>query len=693
MIRKFGTASVLPVARDLLVVSALFVILGLPACQTNDPDAAQPTETVITATSTETITTLPTTTLPTTAPPPTDTPEPVTAFVPQLDSAPCPFDTSRIDTEVDCYTLTVPEDHHAPDNGRIIQLPAAIFRSDAPAADPILYLSGGPGEDALESVEINFTLAFEPFLAHHDLIMFEQRGTGSSSPSLDCPEVKAFNLEYLDDNLDLETASNLLVESYAACYERLANSGVNFNVYNSAQSAADVAMLRQALGYEAWNLYALSYGTRLAQTILRDNPAGVRSVVLDSVYPIEANLVTETPDNLKRAMDVFFAACANDEACNAAYPDLETVFWNLVADLNEEPRLLTISNLFTGEQFEARFNGEGLIGQLFGALYSPELTALFPQLIYNTAAGNTDLMARFGSISITQIDFVSLGMQISVQCYEEIRFTDPAEAAAAASEYEQFGEMFKGSGVTGQLGLTICGRWETGAVPVFENDPVASDIPTLFIHGEHDPITPPAWGRQVADRFSNAFFFEYPGQGHGPGLSSDCARSMILDFYLAPQVSPDDSCLAGMGYSFAVPLVADEIALIPFTDDTFGISGLLPEGWIEAGPGTYSDKGVNALVQQAAPGMTADGLVELLASQLGLESVPESVGEVEAENFTWTVYQFNLEIPGQGNFEFDLGVTESNGTAYLVLLQAAVNDYEALHNGVFLPVLEALSAP
>ena len=120
--------------------------------------------------------------------------------------------------------------------------------------------------------------------------------------------------------------------------------GVNFTVYNSAQSAADVAMLREALGYEEWNLYALSYGTRLAQTILRDNDAGIRSVVLDSAYPIEVNLQTETPTNLKRAMDIFFNACAMDAGCNAAYPELESVFWDVVAELNETPRLLTISN-------------------------------------------------------------------------------------------------------------------------------------------------------------------------------------------------------------------------------------------------------------------------------------------------------------------------------------------------------------
>ena len=41
------------------------------------------------------------------------------------------------------------------------------------------------------------------------------------------------------------------------------------------------------LGYNRYNVFGLSYGTYLAQTLMRDHPEGIRSVILDSAVPIE----------------------------------------------------------------------------------------------------------------------------------------------------------------------------------------------------------------------------------------------------------------------------------------------------------------------------------------------------------------------------------------------------------------------
>ena len=607
----------------------------------------------------------------------------------------CPFNEAVLGLFVECYRITVPEDHNNPDNGRTIELPVAVIRTNHPdpAPDPILYLSGGPGENALQTLQLNFSTLFKPLLGSRDLIMFDQRGTGGSTPALNCPEVKAYIFEYLDDDLDLQTTADLILESYRQCYERLAGEGVNFSVYNSAQNAADVAMLRKALGFAEWNLLGASYGTRLVQTILRDDDAGVRSVILDSTYPVEVNLQTDTPANMKQAMDIFFAACDADEACRTTYPDLENVFWDLVQEFNEAPFLLTTANIFTREPYETLIYGESLLQELFRSLYSPEVTALFPQMIYDLRDGNTDLLARFLSRSLSIIDFVSMGMQMTVQCREEIHFTDPIEAAAAVAEYDQFGSMFVNGSMTGLLGLDICALWETGAPADIENKPVSSDVPTLIIHGEFDPITPPAWGRQVAERFSRAYFFEFPAQGHGPSFTSDCARQMVLEFIDIPQSEPDSSCIAEMGgMDFAVPFKEEMIQLTPYTSDIFGISGLIPDGWIEAGPGVHTQWG-HVILQQAAPGMAADRLASLVMSQFGLNALPEPAGERKTDAFNWTLYQFSIEIPGQGQFEIDLALAEANGTAFIVLLQTSSEDYSVLHESIFMPVLETITIP
>ena len=63
--------------------------------------------------------------------------------------------------------------------------------------------------------------------------------------------------------------------------------------YNTASNAADINDLRLALGYDQVNLWGGSYGTRLALGVMRDYPEGLRSVVLDSVYPPDVDLYME----------------------------------------------------------------------------------------------------------------------------------------------------------------------------------------------------------------------------------------------------------------------------------------------------------------------------------------------------------------------------------------------------------------
>ena len=187
--------------------------------------------------------------------------------------------------------------------------------------------------------------SYAPILDVCDLVFFDQRGTGYSEPSLACPEFIDLTLDILDDDLSLAQGNQRQLEALAACGDRLLQEGIDLTAYNSAENAADVADLRLVLGYEEWNLYGVSYGTRLAQTIVRDHPEGIRSIILDSAYPLAANIQLETAVNADRAFALFFAGCAADPACAVAYPDLEQVFAELVVQLNESPLVVQVYNL------------------------------------------------------------------------------------------------------------------------------------------------------------------------------------------------------------------------------------------------------------------------------------------------------------------------------------------------------------
>jgi pimeloyl-ACP methyl ester carboxylesterase len=75
-----------------------------------------------------------------------------------------------------------------------------------------------------------------------------------------------------------------------------------------------------------------------------------------------------------------------------------------------------------------------------------------------------------------------------------------------------------------------------------ENEPVHSDIPSLILAGEVDPITPPEWGRMVESDLAYAYFYEFPGHGHWVTRSSSCALQMSLAFWDDPSVDPGFVC-------------------------------------------------------------------------------------------------------------------------------------------------------
>jgi len=218
---------------------------------------------------------------------------------------------------------------------------------------------------------------------------------------------------------------------------------------------------------------------------------------------------------------------------------------------------------------------------------------------------------------------------------------------------------------------------------------VTSDIPTLIMAGEYDPITPPAWGRLVAETLKNSYFFEYPGVGHGASASPGCPQEMMVDFFDDPTAAPNDTCLAGMeNWSFVVPSAPAAVEWVPFRNDTMAIEGLVPDSWTESPIGVYS-RGASgtdmaALLMQSMAG-TALNLLDLLTEQLGLATVPEPVDQREANGLTWSLYA--VEVQG---LQIDFALSEGEGRGYVVLLQSSAKEHDTLYESVYLPAINAL---
>ncbi len=609
---------------------------------------------------------------------------------PGFEEAECRFAVT-VEREVRCGYLVVPADRSNPESPEV-RLHVAIFSSDNPnpEPDPVIYLEGGPGGDALETVPFSFEDRFGAYLVNRDLVMFDQRGTGYSEPSLACPESRQLDFELLDDVLPPDDYVARQIDAVEACRDRLQDEGVDLSLFDSAASAADVADLGRALGYEDWNLYGISYGTRLALTVMRDHPEHVRSVILDSTYPPSVDALTAFPDNAERSFDVLFDSCTADSACAAAYPDLSARYDALVAALDEEPLMVPVTDVFTGDPYQAALDGAGLIGLTFQSLYSDDLIPLLPGLVAELEARETATASSLMSNFLAQGEFLSLGALASVQCREEIAFADPAEVDEAGSTAPIGGRLAATSLNTGPPAFEMCRVWGAGESADMETLPVRSNIPTLVLSGGFDPITPPDWAAEAASTLKNATTVGFVPLSHGVSSGEGCPAQIATAFLDDPAATPDVSCASSVAPPQFVAEESGEVVMEPFDTVLLGVplSGLAPRGWDEVAPGSFARLETpvdpTALVLQAGQGLTSEQLLGLVSGQLGFTLPVQPDDTHEGAGRSWPLYEVSI----QGSPAL-VTATELGDYAAVGIIIAQEGELEALAGDVFFPALDA----
>ena len=263
--------------------------------------------------------------------------------------------------EAGCGYVLVPENWANPNPNRMLSISYVVLKSfsESPEPDPVVYLEGGPGGSSLSGVGM-MAEVFAVQRQTRAIVLFDQRGTTFSSP-LVCSvftideAVSSFAGEgegseallEVEGPMDLtpstdavgmmQAARNAVGDKTARCVRELLAKGVDLRQYNSIASANDTVALVHALGYETYNLYGISYGTRLALVLMRDHPEGIRTVVLDSTFPPEIQGFELYPREAEEVVLQVFADCRIDPVCNAAYPNLKERFIALIDQLQQDP--------------------------------------------------------------------------------------------------------------------------------------------------------------------------------------------------------------------------------------------------------------------------------------------------------------------------------------------------------------------
>lgn len=425
-----------------------------------------------------------------------------------------------------CGVLTVPEDRSI-SGGASIELSVAVVPAlnRRAAAAPLFLLAGGPGQGAA-AMYASFAGAFARVNRNHDIVLVDQRGTGGSAP-LTC--------EYPDDWQAHADAMPALREATLACLHKY---GDRVRFYTSSAAVADLESVRAALELPAIDLYAVSYGTRVAQLYMRRYPKAVHAVILDGVTYPEQAIGADTPADGQRALDLIVKRCRGSKECAAAYPELQRELDGLRQAFGPRKTQLTVDDPDSGLPLEIEFNRAMLNASLRFLSYSATQASLLPTLIHRASQGALDNLAVQTIMTARQVGGqLASGMQNSVICTEDQPFfaSSGLDRAAISRTYQGVDQL--------DALDEICKLWPHGPVDADLHSPLRSDIPTLLLSGEADPVTPPADAERAALGLTRHRHLVLGGEGHGQ-VATACVPKLMAEFLdTAAPGQLDASCL------------------------------------------------------------------------------------------------------------------------------------------------------
>lgn len=452
-----------------------------------------------------------------------------------------------------CGYIAVPEFHDLPTE-KTLKIAVAIFPNtqNQPTSEPLAMIQGGPGASTLSFFPVGFIP--QNFLSSlregRDIILIEQRGTKYSQPSLFCPEVRQVALEVLGAKVkkNKQMMEKLNRDAFERCRDRLQGEGVNFSAYNGWESAADMAEIFEVLGYDRVNFYGLSYGAEVAQLLMKRAPQKLRSVILDAVAPTSIYRDRYIPRSASHALRQVFSSCLADETCNKNYPNLERVFFSLIDDLNRNPITLAIAVQGEKETLKIPFNGDSFLLYTYLNLYNNGFAGILPKYIYeardqqnytwvaNTIAvklkGSSLAKAAYSSYRCAQQDYVEQSRNAFIDTFFEAPAFTKAERAI-------------------QRDNLYCELFAIAPLPQTLYTQVKSEIPTLLINGQYDPILPLPFSLVVSQTLTNAYIYNYPDISHGSLISGRaCPIKMVSEFLENPAFPPNEDCIAQMKTEF-----------------------------------------------------------------------------------------------------------------------------------------------
>lgn len=423
---------------------------------------------------------------------------------------------------VRCGTISVPEDPNA-SGGRTISLNVIVIQATHKRSGvwPLFHLDGGPGIAATNASDF-YLGPGSIYRESRDVVLFDQRGTGGSN-ALRCPAI-----EHRHPLQDMYASDDVI-----ACHNDL-RGRADLSKYSTEIAAGDIDRVRRALGYPQIDLWAISYGTRVAQAYMKRFPERVHRAVLVGFVPLDYRPPLYHAVNAQRVVDLIFHECQRDKECAARYPNLRHEWQTLLESLDQ-------NHVKTDTAWGQVVIRRGpFVEALRSFLYTSAGQRQFPYIVHAAASGDFEPFLRILSKDSSQF---AEGLYLTIACSEGVarinsadipRYTD----GTSLGDYRVRQE------------LAACANWPAYSVTDDFYVPQKKSPPMLVFSGAMDPVAAPEWGYQFCASLPNCRLLSIPDLGHGPfdldvWTEGACFDEITVAFYR--QGAPvDASCVKRM---------------------------------------------------------------------------------------------------------------------------------------------------
>jgi len=430
---------------------------------------------------------------------------------------------------VQCATLQVPLDWSRPSGPEVTLALTRLLATDPTRrVGTVLFNCGGPGCPSAQAVKGTPALFTTRLRRRFDIVGFDPRGTGESTPvrcglpGLDpsipfYPDTQAGYLRLVAFNRALARSCEKLTGAY------LMHVG-------AVDVVRDMEGIREALRDGKLNWLGLSYGTMLGSLYAERYPAHIRAIVLDGALDralSEPEMLSEEARTAENEFVRWAAWCQHSVQCPLHGRDVIGIWDDLIAHANRSPiPVPSVHRDVTGTDIQQAVDSAYLLFKRPNVFSRISWLSLGPALVkalHGDASQFTGPMPpppdnpAYGGLAIQCLDF-------PVHAANFAEFSDRIRNARIIAPH------MGGAVQTGAI-LSECSGWPRPATDPQHFMHIKAAPPALVVNATHDPSTSYTWALSLQAEMPRSVLLTRDGDGHTSYLSSTCAQHAV-DGYL-----------------------------------------------------------------------------------------------------------------------------------------------------------------